>query len=106
MARKRRGLVAKASDGLSQPRRRWRHISRSSMEFDATTKPAIKRLARRGGVKRMSGLVFEETRGSLHTYLKGVVRDTVLYTGHADRTTVSSEDVKRALRWSGRTLYG
>ena len=29
------------------------------------TKPAIRRLARRGGVKRMSGLIYEETRGSL-----------------------------------------
>ena len=26
------------------------------------TKPAIRRLAREGGVKRMSGLVYEETR--------------------------------------------
>ena len=28
------------------------------------TKPAIRRLARRGGVKRISGLVYEEVRGS------------------------------------------
>merc|ERR1711915_978126 len=27
------------------------------------TKPAIRRLARRGGVKRISGLIYEETRG-------------------------------------------
>jgi histone H4 len=26
------------------------------------TKPAIRRLARRGGVKRISGLIYEETR--------------------------------------------
>jgi histone H4 len=29
------------------------------------TKPAIRRLARRGGVKRISGLIYEETRGVL-----------------------------------------
>ena len=28
------------------------------------TKPAIRRLARRGGVKRISGLVYEEVQGS------------------------------------------
>ncbi|RXG51054.1 hypothetical protein Avbf_19062 [Armadillidium vulgare] len=27
------------------------------------SKPAIRRLARRGGVKRISGLIYEETRG-------------------------------------------
>ena len=27
--------------------------------------PAIRRLARRGGVKRISGLIYEETRGVL-----------------------------------------
>lgn len=36
------------------------------------TKPAIRRLARRGGVKRISGLIYEETRGVLKVnfYLK------------------------------------
>ena len=33
------------------------------------TKPAIRRLARRGGVKRISGLIYEETRGVLKVCL-------------------------------------
>ena len=33
------------------------------------TKPAIRRLARRGGVKRISGLIYEETRGVLKVRL-------------------------------------
>ena len=33
--------------------------------IQGVTKPAIRRLARRGGVKRMSGLIYEETRGVL-----------------------------------------
>ena len=33
------------------------------------TKPAIRRLARRGGVKRISGLIYEETRGVLKTFM-------------------------------------
>ena len=31
----------------------------------ALSQPAIRRLARRGGVKRISGLIYEETRGVL-----------------------------------------
>jgi hypothetical protein len=36
------------------------------------TKPAIRRLARRGGVKRISGLIYEETRGVLKIFLENV----------------------------------
>lgn len=38
------------------------------------TKPAIRRLARRGGVKRISGLIYEETRGVLKIFLENVCR--------------------------------
>ncbi|ODM88560.1 Histone H2A [Orchesella cincta] len=42
--------------------------------------PAIRRLARRGGVKRISGLIYEETRGVLKVFLENVIRDAVTYT--------------------------
>jgi histone H4 len=37
--------------------------------------PAIRRLARRGGVKRISGLIYEETRGVLKIFLENVIRE-------------------------------
>ena len=43
------------------------------------TKPAIRRLARRGGVKRISGLIYEETRGVLKA--RGDVRSRGLSVG-------------------------
>jgi histone H3/H4 len=49
---------------------------------------AIKRLARRGGVKRIGGLkllVHGETRGILKIFLENVIRDSVAYTEHAKR---------------------
>merc|ERR1712065_119722 len=70
------------------------------------TKPAIRRLARRGGVKRISGLIYEETRGVLKQFLESVIRDAVTYTEHARRKTVTSMDVVYALKRQGRTLYG
>ncbi|KAH9384913.1 hypothetical protein HPB48_026943 [Haemaphysalis longicornis] len=70
------------------------------------TKPAIRRLARRGGVKRISGLIYEETRGVLNVFLENVVRDAVTYTEHAKRKTVTAMDVVYALKRQGRTLYG
>ena len=53
------------------------------------TKPAIRRLARRGGVKRISGLIYEETRNVLKTFLENVVRNEVTYTKHGRRKIVS-----------------
>lgn len=70
------------------------------------TKPAIRRLARRGGVKRISGLVYEETRGVLKVFLERVIRDAVTYTEHARRKTVTALDVVYALKRTGKTLYG
>src|SRR5271155_5630186 len=65
---------------------------------EGITKPAIRRLARRGGVKRISGLIYEETRGVLKVFLEGVIRDAVTYTEHAKRKTVTSLDVVYALK--------
>jgi hypothetical protein len=47
------------------------------------TKPAIRRLARRGGVKRISGLIYEETRGVLKVFLESVIRDAVVRIRHS-----------------------
>jgi|SRR5579862_5303095 histone H3/H4 len=66
--------------------------------LEGITKPAIRRLARRGGVKRISGLIYEETRGVLKVFLEGVIRDAVTYTEHAKRKTVTSLDVVYALK--------
>ena len=70
------------------------------------SKPAIRRLARRGGVKRISGLIYEETRGLLKAFLHTVIRDAVTYTEHAKRKTVTAMDVVFALKRQGHTLYG
>ena len=70
------------------------------------TKPAIRRLARRGGVKRISNLIYEETRNVLKAFLENVVRDAVTYTEHARRKTVTAMDFVYALKRQGRSLYG
>jgi histone H4 len=69
------------------------------------TKPAIRRLARRGGVKRISGMIYDECRGVLKIFLENVIRDSVTYTEHARRKTVTAMDVVYALKRHGRTLY-
>ena len=70
------------------------------------TKPVIRRLARRGGVKRISVLIYEETRRVLRVFLEKLIRDCLTYAGHAGRLTVTAMDVVRALKHQGKTLYG
>jgi histone H4 len=84
--------------------KRHRKVMRENIQ--GITKPAIRRLARRGGVKRISGDIYEEIRGVLRHFLENVIRDSVTYTEHARRKTVTALDVVYALKRQGRTLYG
>uniref|UniRef100_A0A1I8PWA9 Histone H4 n=1 Tax=Stomoxys calcitrans TaxID=35570 RepID=A0A1I8PWA9_STOCA len=84
--------------------KRHRKVLRDNIQ--GITKPAIRHLARRGGVKRISGLIYEETRGVLKVFLENVIRDAVNYTEHAKRKTITAMDVVYALKRQGRTLYG
>merc|ERR1711862_1046387 len=84
--------------------KRHRKVLRDNIQ--GITKPAIRRLARRGGVKRIAGTIYDETRTVLKAFLESVIRDSVTYTEHARRKTVTAMDVVFALKRQGRTLYG
>ncbi|EPB74983.1 core histone H2A/H2B/H3/H4 [Ancylostoma ceylanicum] len=73
---------------------------------EGITKPAIRRLARRAGVKRISENVYWETRYVLRQFLEKVIRDAVMYCEHAKRKTVTVMDVVYAVKRRGYTLYG
>ena len=70
------------------------------------TKPSVRRLCRRGGVKRISGGIYDESRGVLQAFIDNVVKDALTYAEHARRKTVTAMDVIYALKRQGRTLYG
>jgi histone H4 len=100
-------MVGKGKNGKSLGKggtKRHKKILRDNIQ--GITKPAIRRLARRGGVKRISGLIYEETRSVLKNFLENVVKDAVTYTEHARRKTVTAMDVIYALKRQGKTLYG
>ena len=50
--------------------------------------------------------MYEETRTCLKSFLSKVVNDSVTYTEHANRKTVTAMDVVHALKRQGKTLYG
>ncbi|KAK7050544.1 histone H4-like protein [Favolaschia claudopus] len=79
---------------------------RPRFKIMGVTKPALRRLARRSGVKRISSKMYEDMRGALKIFLTDVIRDAALYTGHGYRTTVTPLDIAYALKRQGQTLYG
>ncbi|KAH8027437.1 hypothetical protein MRX96_035328 [Rhipicephalus microplus] len=84
--------------------KRHRKVLRNNIQ--GITKPAIRRLARRGDVKRISGFIYEKPHGVLKVFLENVIHDAVTYTEHAKRNTVTAMDVVYALKRLGCTLYG
>ncbi|KAI1458067.1 histone-fold-containing protein [Annulohypoxylon moriforme] len=84
--------------------KRHRKILRDNIQ--GITKPAIRRLARRGGVKRISAQIYDEVRVALRARLEHVIRDCVIYTEYRQRKTVTINDVLHSLRRIGRPIYG
>ncbi|KAB5572433.1 hypothetical protein GE09DRAFT_1216997 [Coniochaeta sp. 2T2.1] len=71
-----------------------------------SAKPDIRRLARRGGVKRISGMIYEDTRAVLKQFLENVLRDCAAYVEYRRAKTVTVHDVLHALARIGRPIYG
>ena len=95
--------MAPKHKGIPSSGKRHRKILRDNLQ--GITKPAIRRLARRGGVKRISGLMYEETRGVMKVFMEKIIRDAVTYTEHARRRTVSALDIAHSLSKNNKTLY-
>ncbi|XP_069502298.1 histone H4-like [Ambystoma mexicanum] len=99
------GGRGKGGEGLSKSgAKRHRKMLRENMQ--GITKPVIRLLACCGGVKRISCIIYEETRGVLKVFLENVIGDAVTYTEHTKRKTVTAMDVVYALKRQGHTLNG
>lgn len=84
-----------------------RHRHRHAIQKTRTIgKPAIRRLARRAGVKRISQGIYEEAPEALKRWLRTMVHDATVYADHAKRFTITTNDILLALKKNGVTLYG
>ncbi|KAK1759320.1 histone-fold-containing protein [Echria macrotheca] len=103
-----RGFASKVSGktvlGGKTGAKRHRKIIRDTIR--GVTKPDIRRLARRGGVKRISAGIYDEIRGALKARLEQILRDCITYTEYRNAKTVTVNDVIFALRRIGRPIYG
>ena len=72
------------------------------------SKGDIRRLARRGGVKRMrnNNDLLGHVRCALHGFLERVLKSAIPYAEHAHRHTLTEMDVVYGLKREGISLYG
>lgn len=83
-----------------------RHSVIGKRVYDVS-RTALKRLARRGGVKRIAGVVYPEVQSLLVEFLRGVIKDAFIFMEYSRRKTVTAMDVVYALKRNGHmTLYG
>lgn len=99
------GKGGKIGKSISKSAMRHRHALKDNFKTGLTN-PAVRRIARRGGVKRISTGTYEELRGVLKIWLTNVIRDALAYVDHRHQKTITAMDIVYALKRQGITLYG
>lgn len=82
-----------------------RHKNKSKV-LRGIPRPAIRRLARRGGVKRISATIYDIVQEEIGLCLESLVYNAMVRTEHARRKTVVLDDVLQSFRFHGINLYG
>ncbi|KAK5121757.1 hypothetical protein LTR85_004632 [Meristemomyces frigidus] len=90
--------------GRGTAAKRHRKILRDNTQ--GVTRGDIRRLARRGGVKRISAGIYDELRTVLRSYLERVLSDTCAVVENCGRKTVTTSDVVFVLNRKGTPIYG
>ncbi|KIW01954.1 uncharacterized protein PV09_06791 [Verruconis gallopava] len=96
----------KGSGGLGKGfgMKRHRKILRDNIK--GITKGSIRRLARRGGVKRISAGIYDEIRGVIKSRLTEILQQCSIIAEHRLHKTVTALDVIFVLNRLGTPIYG
>lgn len=79
-----------------------KRIAPKSSLLPGMTRASIRRLARRAGVKRIGGEIYEDAETTLRAFLKTLVKDIYVVTEYARRRTATLNDVLLVLKRNGR----
>jgi histone H3/H4 len=90
---------SKSSTTLKSTKPKHRKILRDNIQ--GITKPALIRLLRRAGVKRVNNGIYEELRGVIKYEMERILRNTVTITEYNRRKRVKIDDLETALETLG-----
>ncbi|MCJ1346719.1 hypothetical protein MMC31_004937 [Peltigera leucophlebia] len=86
------GKVGPGGQGMGKGgMKRHRKVAKDSVR--GVTKGDIRRLARRGGVKRISAGVYDEVRAAMEDRLRLILKDCVIFLEHAKRKSKLARSV-------------
>ncbi|BFZ56233.1 hypothetical protein PYCC9005_003277 [Savitreella phatthalungensis] len=87
---------------------RRRLISREPRKdaLSGITNNDLRRLARRGGVKRVSAAIYPEARRAMRDFVRPLLGNIAAIVEMRKQQTVTYKDVIYALKFAGKTLYG
>ncbi|OAL54321.1 hypothetical protein IQ07DRAFT_676391 [Pyrenochaeta sp. DS3sAY3a] len=92
--------------GLGKAKGLKRHMKIKRDTIYGVSKNDIRRLARRGGVRRISATIYDDVRQALKERLTRVLKDVVAVIESGGRSTVSVTDVVFVLNRLGSPIYG
>jgi histone H4 len=82
--------------------RRRAHINKKTFRLSSGE---VRKLARRGGVKRISARIRDAVNETLKRFVHDVLSKASVYADHANRRTVTVNDIVYALKNLGETIY-
>lgn len=83
-----------------------RHQQHQKPSIEGIKKGDIRRLARKGGVRRISLPVYDHSKHVMRAFLRNLLKSAVIYSTACKRKTVTGMDVTMAMKKQGMTLYG
>ncbi|KAH4017938.1 histone H4 [Parastagonospora nodorum] len=100
--------LGKGSGGLGKGKGKGlkRHMKIQRDTIYGVTKGDIRRLARRGGVKRIAATIYDDIRQALKDRLRSILKDAIAVVECSGRNTISVTDIIFVLNRQGRQLYG
>lgn len=69
--------------------------------IEGISKPALQRILRRAGVKRIKGQMYDELRSVMKRYMENMIKNIVVFVEHDKRKTIQMEDLTAALEING-----
>jgi histone H4 len=92
-----------------KPKRHRKMLSAGTQYYAsrALTPPAVRRLARRGGIKRIAALSNSETREVLVEYLKKILQHATTLADYQKHKTITVQDIIKSIQVAtGKAYYG
>ena len=106
LASKGKGQGKVKGEGKKAPVARRNRGTHQKPVIEGITKGDVRRLARKGGVRRIELGVYDYSRAVLKDFVAVLVKNALVYSGACNRKTVTGMDVVMAMKRQGVSLYG